>query len=134
MVDSIYIPSGTQTTSSSVCLQHTVTRAVLNVNKIRNIDPKRDYFVSISAGTGTTQLIAPQSGFNILVNNYTITSQSGTTVYFLSGTGKITGDIYMSANDHVESNTVALKTKMSEGLSINNTNGNIGGSITYRIV
>ena len=134
MVDSIYISSGTQTTSSSVCLQHTVTRAVLNVNNIRNIDPNRDYFVSISAGTGTTQLIAPQSGFNILVNNYTVTSQSGTTVYFLSGTGRLTSNIYMSANDHVESDTTGLKTKMSEGLSINNTNGNIGGSITYRIV
>lgn len=134
MVDSIYIPSGSQTTSSSVCLQHTVTRATLNVKNIRNIDPRRDYFVSISAGTGVTQLIPPQTGFNILVNNYTVTSQSGTTVHFLSGTGRITGDIYMSANGHVESNTVALKTKMSEGLSINNTAGNIGGSITYRIV
>ena len=133
MIDSIYAPSG-KTTSASVCLQHTVTRATLGISDLGSISPERDYFIQINVGTGTTELIPPQNGFNILVKNYTIASQSGTVVRFLGGTGYITGPIYMNANDQVNSATLALKTNMGEGLSINNTAGNIGGSLTYRIV
>lgn len=133
MIDSIYAPNGT-TTSSSVCLQHTVTRATLKVVDLGAISPERDYFATVNAGTGTTLLVPAQTGFNILVKNYTITSQSGTVVRFLSGTGYITGNIYMGDNDQLNSATLALKTNMSEGLSINNTVGSIGGSLTYRIV
>jgi hypothetical protein len=133
MIDSIYAPGGT-TTSSSVCLQHTVTRSSLKVNDLGSISPERDYFTTISAGTGITLLVPPETGFNILVKNYTVTSNSGTVVRFLSGTGYITGNIYMGDNDQLNSATLALKTNMSEGLSVYNTTGSIGGSLTYRIV
>jgi hypothetical protein len=40
----------------------------------------------------------------------------------------------MGDNDQLNSATLALKTNMSEGLSVYNTTGSIGGSLTYRIV
>lgn len=133
MSSSIYSTS-INTTSSSVCLQHTVNRATLKINDQGNLDPNKLYFSSISAGTGVTQLIAGVEGQNILVTNYVLSSQSGTAVRFLSGTGYISGDIYIGTNDETGGTGTVLKTNSGESLSISNTSGTVGGRITYKIV
>lgn len=133
MTTSIYSTSP-NTTSSSVCLQHTVNRATLKINDQGNLDPNKLYFSSISAGTGVTQLIAGIEGQNILVTNYVLSSQSGTTVRFLSGTGYISGNMYIGVNDETGGSGPVLKTNAGEALNISNSTGTVGGRITYKIV
>jgi hypothetical protein len=133
MTTSIYSTS-INTSSSSVCLQHTVNRGVLKINDQGNLDPNRSFFSSISAGTGVTEIVAGVEGQNILVTNYVLSSQSGTSIRFLSGTGYISGNIYIGTNDETSGNGPVLKTSSGESLSISNSSGTVGGRITYKIV
>lgn len=133
MVSSLY-PSTGNYNVKSVCLQHSVTRATLAVKDIENLSPEREYTVSIVAGTGDTTLVAAVTGHCIVVDSYLITAQSGTSVRLMSGTGYITGTHYIASNGNVLAEDCSLYCNSSEALKVNNTTGNIGGHVTYRIV
>jgi len=133
MSDGIYSTTGTQNVSS-VCLQHTVVREVLNINQIDD-RPDKQYSAIIAATGGNTIVISGVAERHILVDSYLLSASGAGSVRFLSSTGTyLTGLDYMAANGSISvSENANLLTKLGENLVLNTTS-TVGGHITYRLV
>ena len=95
-------------------------------------------YVAISAGAATQELCPAIPGRQIEVLSYVFICDDASTVTFKSGTTAISGAFAMATYGGVSSPTgtdeALMITAVGEALNITNSNGNIAGHVTYRIV
>lgn len=126
----------------------TVTGEATDFSNVENIDRQavpKDYYMygiveyaAISAGAATQELAPAIPGRQIEVLSYVFICDDASTVTFKSGTTAISGPFAMATYGGISSPTgtdeALMITAVGEALNITNSNGNIAGHVTYRIV
>lgn len=95
-------------------------------------------FVAVSGGVGQTTLVTGVEGRQISVMSYTVVVDAASTFQvFSSGTSNtaISGPVSLAANGGVSANDneIMYRTQVGESLVVNNSAGNFGGHIAYKI-
>jgi len=95
-------------------------------------------FVAVSGGVGQTTLVTGVTGKEISIMSYTVIIDAASTFQiFSSGTANtaISGPMAIAANGGVSANDndIMYRTQAGESLVVNNSAGNFGGHIAYKI-
>lgn len=95
-------------------------------------------FVAVSGAAGQTTLVAGVDGKQISIMSYTVIVDAASTFQvFSSGTSNtaITGPMALAANGGVSANDndIIYRTLAGESLVVNNSAGNFGGHVAYKI-
>lgn len=109
------------------------TQIISRPSKSPDFDYRKTEFRSIDLNTsGDTIVIPGIPGKRVRVTHYFLTSSSGNTVIWKSGSIEISSEIVLDSNISVSSDLGVLQSKPGESISLNlDSTNHVGGHITY---